>query len=980
MDTPNPDLATQDVRRLRRWLAVAFFVSGTGALMLEVVWNRWLHLLFGGSAVAVTAVLAAYMGGLAVGSLWVAPWVRQRRHGLWAYGVMELLIAAYALVVPWLLDVDGPLSLALAVETDSALGSAVVRFVTGALVLLFPTTLMGATLPCLADVVAALDVPDDRTRDVGSLYSANTLGAVAGTLGATFVAFELLGVAGTNLAAAGLDTLAGVVALSLWNVRGRPGTTFRPAAVKTAVPPVPAPLWAYGVSGAVAMALEVLWTRSLSMVLGSSIHAFSLMLASFLSGLAVGARVGTSGVLTAVEPRKALGGVLAVTALLAFGGTMLVDQLPWLVWTAAKSPDVTPTTMWLTMVLCSALVMVPAAVGFGAVMPLALRAAGAQRGDLGALVGRAYAINTSGAITGSLLAGFVLAPQVGVDHGAQALCVVLLGTAALMLAGVTRLGALGAVVAAALMVLWNGYDVAQWSVGAFRVYLARAAWGDGLPRGNVIYRRDGLATTVTVEEYDGRVSLKVNGKTDASSEGDMPTQVLSGLLPVLLHPNPHRTAIIGFGSGVTADALLSHGGITGLDMVELEEAVVEAGWFFSAVNHQPWTDPRYRGVMDDGRHHLTRPGAPFDIIISEPSNPWITGASNLFTREFWTLARRRLAKGGVFLQWVQLYELSTQRIQALMGTFGSVFPHVLVFAAHPESNDTFLIGSNEPLMLDETVLRQRWNEPGVRWQLERADVRGPLDPLALVLMDRQRLDHFTAGFHPNTDDNLYIELNAPQDLIAFAHKEPELPFMQQLRGARAPLLSRVSRLDARDPREEALVLADVMLRTGMMEDARAYAVQLVGAGSPWEERKDRILEVLEAIIGDAELAVVDEHNPELSDKRYIAAVAAMVEGHEGKALGIFEQFPGLEKESLSHRFLYAFLLHRADFRWRARDAMEVVLQDAAYCQQHPAALLYGARISWLADDNQRAARLGYRFVDLRGAQRDAAVQKTMAAP
>ncbi|MBI5494772.1 MAG: hypothetical protein HY904_07065 [Deltaproteobacteria bacterium] len=964
----------------RAGLALAFLVSGAGALMLEVVWNRRLHLLFGGSAVATSAVLAAYMGGLAAGSLWLAPVVRRRFHPALAYGVMELLIAGYALAVPWLLSSTGPLSGVLGLG-DGPWSMAAVRFLAAGAVLLFPTSLMGATLPCLAALVDAdVDDGEDRAGRVGFLYAANTLGAVAGTLGATYGAFPALGVNGTNTLAAGLDTLAGLFALTLWWRAGTPGPTPVPAPTTPAAAATPAALWLYGLSGAVAMALEVLWARGLSMVVGSSVHAFSLMLAAFLTGLALGARLSSTPTAAGWHPRSALGLVLVGTGLAAFAGTWLIDGLPWVVFAAAKDPDVTPWGMWAAMLLCAVLTMVPAAIGFGAVLPCALRAAGvnARGGDFGSLVGRAYAINTGGAILGATSAGFLLAPALGVDHAAQSLSVVIIGAGAVWLASHRRSWALAALVSAALLALWPGFDVGQWSVGAFRVYLARTAWEDALPEPNVIFRRDGLATTVTVEEYEGRVSLKVNGKTDASSEGDMHTQVLSGLLPVLLHPAPHVACVIGFGSGVTADALLSHPGITRLEMVELEPAVVEAGELFAAVNRRPWEDPRYVGVFDDGRHHLERPGPPYDIIISEPSNPWITGASNLFTREFWLLARSRLAADGVFLQWVQLYELSSERIQSLMGTFATVFPHVLVFVAHADSNDTFMVGSNAPLVLDEDLLTARWEQPPVRWQLKRADIRWPLDVLPLVLLDRAALERFTAGFSENTDDNMYVELNAPQDLVAFAYREPELPFMRQVAGRRKALLSKVARLRPRPPDEQAVVLAEAMLRAGLVDDARALAVHAVGKGGGVEDRMTRVLEALDVLTGNDEIQVIQEDEQALEDPRYQRAAIAMIEGHDRKALEVFETFPDLEKQGHAYRLLYAYLLYRANWRWRAQQAVEPLLQDLPWRRAHPEVLYYGARMNWLEENNQRGAALALEYVDIQRARRALRVEDVVA--
>ena len=968
--------------RLEGWLAAAFVVSGTAALMLEVVWNRRLHLVFGGSAVATASVLAAYMGGLAAGSFWVAPWVRARWHPALAYGVMELAVGAYALAVAPLLAGMGQVQDMLGAGGGSGVGGAALRFALCGAVLLVPTAMMGATLPCLADLVPA---GGQGAGKVGLLYAANTAGAVVGTLLATFVAFPMLHVEGTNLLAAGLDAVAATVALFMWVRLGRPGPVRVSAADRTASPTLartPPVLWVYGLTGAVAMALEVCWARSLSMVLGSSIHAFSLMLAAFLAGLALGARLAVLPAVSRRPARLTLAAVLVATAAVAFAGTWLVDALPWVMYAAARVDTLTPWMMWAGALACSCLVMLPAAVGFGAVLPLTLVAARLGTGPLGALVGRAYAINTVGAITGSLAAGFVLVPQLGLDVTAHALCALLAGVGALMLAGSHRRRAAAVVmVGAALSTAWGGYDVARWSVGAFRVYLSRSVWHRGLPPAEVIFRKDGLNTTVTVEEAQARVSLKVNGKTDASSEGDMPTQVLSGLLPVLLHPNPRTACVVGFGSGVTSDALLSYPGLTALDMVELEPAVVQAGELFAAVNHRPWEDARYRGHFDDGRHHLGLPAAPYDIIISEPSNPWITGASNLFTREFWTLASRRLGPDGVFLQWVQLYELDQARIRSLMGTFRSVFPNVLVFAAHPESNDTLLVGSNQPLVLRESRLRQLYETPSIRRQLKRADVHTPLDVAALILMDGPRLDAFVQDAVMNTDNNMYVELNAPGDLVAYSVREPELPFLAPLSGKRLPLVeSTLAFLPGWDVRARRLALADVFLRAGLTDDMRATVATLVGEGAPYEAGRSRLLAALEVLEGDDEMPVITPEGMASSDQRYVRAVGLMMQDRDSKALESLEPFEKFETTSPDHRLLKAWLVYRADQRWRSLQIATPLLFAHAWRRNHPEGTYYLARIHWLNDENQWAARLALELVDAKDPERARGVRAATQPP
>jgi spermidine synthase len=453
------------------------------------------------------------------------------------------------------------------------------------------------------------------------------------------------------------------------------------------------------------------------------------------------------------------------------------------------------TFMFLTAALC----VLPSALGMGAVFPATLRVWTAGGGHIGRDVGVVYAGNTIGSILGAWLPGFVLMPLLGMQTTLNlgmlwnlATALALLLTAALFAeaGSLTRrrltlaAAALPWLMVALLFVTLRPNALLRWNIskmtlGAFRISLARdvldeEAWGAP----DLVYYRDGLSTTVTVERWGRHYSLKNNGKVDASNGDDMPTQIMVAALPLLMQardPSQLDVAIVGFGSGVTVGAALRFP-IRSLEVVELERATIEASRFFADVNHLAYVsdafpyvrEPRLQVIADDGRNYLAATRKHYDVIVSEPSNPWLTGVSDLFTRDHFRIAKRKLKPGGVYCQWAQLYELSPENVRILYRTFAENFRYVVVFSAEDLSSDTVLLGSDSPLPLDLTRVARSFEKPGVAAELERAYIHSPEDVLARVLLSsRAEVLRFSAGSPINTDDNARIELAAPRDLIGF---------------------------------------------------------------------------------------------------------------------------------------------------------------------------------------------------------------------
>lgn len=603
-------------------------------------------------------------------------------------------------------------------------------------------------------------------------------------------------------------------------------------------PPVPitaverrVAVFGFFLSGLAAMALQVVWNRAMAMIIGASVYSFALVLIAFLVGLAGGAAAVAKHTRTTARPMLLLALVEGAVALMAMANYLYMDRLPraFALLVTSNVPSVSGHVgiIQFLMFTVACLAVLPSTFFMGMTFPLTVRVASKGLGTVGADVGRIYAANTLGAIAGSFLSAFVFVPlfsKLFNGAGMQVTFFLSVGVYA-FLAIVMALAANGplfprlgvatvaAVTAVAFWLFAPGWDPAALTLGVFRVSLMRHALDDeswGAP--DIKTYTDGVTTTVSIELWGRHVALKNNGKVDASNGDDMPTQIMVAAYPLLLHPKGPKdldVAIVGFGSGVTVGTALEFP-VRHVDTIELESAVVAASRVFGRtegesrdpeldVNHLlyrnpvdprtggpnpqlDWRDPQTFVIHDrltihsnDGRNFLASTAKKYDVIISEPSNPWITGVSNMFTQDNFRAAAKALRQGGIYCQWVQLYELSPQNIKIILRTFASVFPHVALMSAEDLSSDTVLLGSFEPLPLDMERVSRAMDDERVRDELARAYVFEASDALARVLLvDRRELLDYTdaelAGAEAviNTDDNAVIEFAAPHDLLSFA--------------------------------------------------------------------------------------------------------------------------------------------------------------------------------------------------------------------
>jgi len=788
------DAYVEELKRQRavRLLVPLFFVSGLTALVYQTIWARQLQLVFGTSQFAIATVLAAFMAGLAAGGFLMARYADRASKPLLIYGMLEVIIGLYALLFPVLLDAATPIYLGFhAAVNPTPLVFAVFQFAVIGVLLLVPTTCMGATLPLLGRFVTGrVGAAGDR---IGLLYGVNTFGAVLGIGLAGFFLLPALGLASTTMAAAIANVVlgCGAVALSRWHGEGQVPHIERDIEVEPSASLTPVLMVAV-LTGFAALVYEVSWFRLMGLVLGGSTYAFSVMLLAFLTGIAAGGWAG-GPIADRLLARRGPGGPLmglaivqAGIAALTWAMMHLYEELPFLFLALFDSAERYGASMFPFKIALAALVMTPPALLMGASFPLMVRAVvGGSDGALGKPVGQVYGANTLGSIAGAFAGGFLLLPELNVvgtvlaANGANIAAGLVALTASMHAAGtfkrstqvawtITGVGVL--IMASIFPPSWNPLLMTS------GVYKYASELGDRSRSGlmafavddyQLLFYDEGLSTVVTVAQskVSGNIWLANNGKVDASTTVDMPTQVLVSHLPFLFARDPEQALVIGLASGITLGSVTLYDELEEIQVVELEPAIIEASHFFDDYNHRPLEDPRVEMVANDGRNHLLLQGPErYDVIVAEPSNPWLTGVSNLFTQDFWIMGKERLKPSGVWSQWVQLYGMSPDDLRSLLATFADVYPHVLLFATI-EDADLVLLGSEAPLVPSVDAARRLLDlHPKVADELRLVGIKEPHDVLTFYQFGREDMIELAGDIEFNTDDNMRVEYSAPRHL------------------------------------------------------------------------------------------------------------------------------------------------------------------------------------------------------------------------
>jgi predicted membrane-bound spermidine synthase len=764
-----------------------FFFSGATALIYEVVWSKYLSLILGSTIQAQTVVLAAFMCGLALGNRLFGRWADRLARPLVAYAYVEGFIGVYALLFAYLYKAaDGIFASAGSHLLGHSAPLLLLKASLSVGLLLCPTILMGGTLPLMAAWLKKSTT--DAARRTALFYAVNSLGAVFGAGLAGFVLVQNVGMHATiNIAAVGnLLICAGILVLTkafgvhfqsteIDDGAGQPATEAAPELKAS-----PSSIFWYScvlvaLSGGISMALEVLASRCLALIFGASLQVFAIVLMAFILGIGIGSSI-------IARPRVRRWHPELTTILLALGTAFLLGALVLNIETLVEAYAYLQTGLSRTLLgyhfhelmmtgIALCVLGVPAA-ALGSILPLRIRMLSDSPDLLGTRVGRLLTWNTIGAMLGSLIAAFVLMPHVGLRGSFTVLGLVLVALAAasawLTHRRILLVVSLGVGVFLCAIALDGGQ---KWryilSSGIFREKFESFAknWmQDRLKTTDLLFYEDAADATVSVEQgpspfSTNEITLRINGKADASSTGDMSTQVLLAQLPLMAKPDSKDVFCFGVGSGVTAGSTLGYP-IEHLTIADNCEPVLRAVKFFEPWNHGVMTNDRTRLYREDARTVLKLSPQKYDVIISEPSNPWTVGIGSVFSRDFYQLISTRLKPGGIMAQWFHIYEIDDEVLHVVLRTFSSVFPNMEIWDM--DGGDIVLLGSDRPWPSGIEQYRHAFELAGPRRDLEAIGLMTPDALLARQLASQRTAFAVPPPGRLQTDNLPYLEYQAPK--------------------------------------------------------------------------------------------------------------------------------------------------------------------------------------------------------------------------
>ena len=890
--------AERSDRRVHLLVLTFFFLSGVCGLIYETVWMRLLRLVMGNTVYSVSTVLTAFMGGLSLGSYVAGRLVDRTERPLRIYGILQGGIGLYCLILPFLIAGTKPLYRVLYqnVQTSFFLLS-LLRFSISFAILLVPTTMMGATLPILSKYF--VDRSDRLGWTIGKLYAINTFGGMLGAFSAGFFLIPMMGVRATTYTAVLINLAIGLSVLlllkeqqSIQEARHSPLPTPHSPLTKKPGSPIPLSpallLVAFGGAGFASLVYEVAWTKVLALILGSSVYAFSMMLTTFIFGIGLGSIAFSKLIDRRKDLVLGLGTAELIIGVSALGVVPILGKLPIFVVPIMVRFSRSFALLSLIEFGIVFLLMVVPTTMMGVVFPLVSKLYTRSLSRIGRSVGNVYASNTLGTILGSFSAGFLLVPWLGIQRTIllAVLINVGIGLVFLFLSAWRPWKKTAVAVPTALFVALFSFWIPPWdrAILSSAPYLyaykyERKTEGKGglaqvmTARRKILYHKEGITATVTVTQSADELFLKVNGKTDASSKGDLRTQSLLVHLPLLLHPKPEKALLIGLGSGISLGAMEQHSVVRAIDCVEISPEVVEASRYFDAVNYHALDDPRAHLIVEDGRNHIALTRERYDVIVSQPSNLWISGMADLFTQEFFALCRKRLKEGGVMGQWVQAYLMSKRDFKSVVRTFASVFPVVSLWESEMDG-DYFLIGSEHRTRIEYGTLANRMAEARVAADLARIGVPDPPSMLAGFVMTGERVKRFAQGGQLHTDDNALLEFSAPKSMVRTLYGSPDAFGLEDLEAYRSDPFGMVTGLTS--PQREAVQRA---------YEARRLVV--LGEITKAKGETSQAIEVLEQALRLRPNDSQARHA--LSKLIFSEAYQAMRGGQDDLAMGLYER-------------------------------------------------------------------------------------------
>jgi spermidine synthase len=746
-------------RARHRLLLLLFFGSGASALVYQVVWMRALSLTLSVTVYAVTTVLCAFMAGLALGAMLAGRMADRLERPLVVFGLIEIGIASLGVLAPHLLLGLAPAYGWLAFQLgDGGPALVLARFLFAAALLMVPCTLMGMTLPLLSR--AAVTREEEAGRFAGGLYAANTLGAVAGCIASGFLLIPAWGLTATSSAAAAVNLSVGLGAVALG--RGwtrRPGPAVEAAAAAPVSRRAALAVLGFGISGFTALGYEVLWTRALEQFTHNSTYAYTAMLAMFLLGIGGGSALAAAWVDRARRPLAAFGAVEIAIGLSVIGALLVYMRL--LDWIPAFATALGGLASWgraLTVIFAVAgVTLLTTTLLFGATFPFVVRTVVDSVDSVGRRVALAYTVNTAGAILGALGVGFVLLPALGLRGTFLALVALNLFAGALLIAGGSTRIAAG---------LSAGIAVAAFAVALQavpdrlfeRTFAAR--YGELL-----LYREQITDTVMVTQDATGERFIRYGDGRGTAGTHTFVEDRSYAHLALLLHPDPKRILNICFGVGNSLSSVTQYP-IERVDAVELSPGVAFAAPFFARTNRNVLDDPRVHLTIQDGRNYLLSHPERYDVIRLDPPELHTAGIVNLYTQEFFELARDHLAPGGIFSIWVNIAYTPEPEMRMIARTAAEVFPYVSIWHG-PFLYSWVINGSVEPRPPDLGILARHLSEPRVRADLATIGIRDPIDFLRYFVMAGDEIRDFAGDAPLVTDDHTRLDFSVPRSVESY---------------------------------------------------------------------------------------------------------------------------------------------------------------------------------------------------------------------
>lgn len=712
---------------MRFILYTCFFLSGMAGLIYQVVWSKYFNLFLGATSYSTAILLSTFMGGLALGNHLFGKFVDRIKNPLKLYSFLEFGIGIACALFPLYFDALFNLYFVVAKGSiPNTAGNILLKIIFSVFTILIPTTLMGGTLPVMSKFI--IRQIQEVGAKVGLLYFLNTVGAILGTLIGGYFIIHTLGLDFSMQLFSFVNLIIGVVTYYLskrvsedFSLSEAVEEKREEGEKRYTDTQIKVVLLMIGISGFVSMLYEVVWTRMLALIIGSAVQSFAIMLFTFITGIAIGSyvihklmgRIKDHLLTFAVSEFLIAITVIAVLPLYMrlpyyfniIGGSIPKTDSMFAIYEIAK------------IIVCFIAMFLPTFF-IGMTLPLASHINTKSISRLGIGIGDTFSINTLGNLIGSFVAGFIFLPTIGMETSMKVGILMNMAIAIILFffTSIHKYAKAILTLCFAISTLWLSFyqfiDKEYIQRGNFRLRNRYAKSFENFQKvkehEKLVFYKEGKGSLVTVTKSPkGILTLRINGKPDASTELDMPTQIWCGHIGVLLHDNPKDVFLLGMGSGVTGGVLSTHDEIESVELAEISKEVIEAAELFKEKNYDVLHNPKVKIINADGREYLKlNPQKKYDIIISEPSNPWMAGVANLFTIQYFEEVKSHLKENGLFVQWFQAYETNDRILNIMFNTLGRVFNYAYVFA--PAQLDLLIVGSEKPLDLNQKRILQKF--------------------------------------------------------------------------------------------------------------------------------------------------------------------------------------------------------------------------------------------------------------------------------